>query len=56
MLVVFVAVDVESACRKVWNCVRVSGLIRAVSSTAASDGGVEAKPSVLVSGATDWVK
>ncbi len=53
---VFVAVDVESLCRSVWNCVRVSGLIRAVSVSAGSVSGAPASPSVLVSGATDWVK
>ena len=49
-------VDVESLCRRTWNCVPVSGFIRAVSTIAELSGGVTLIRSVLVSGATAWVK
>ena len=49
-------VDVELACRRTWNCVLVSGFIRAVSMIAGLSGGVTLIRSVLVSGATAWVK
>lgn len=56
MCVLSTAVDVELPCRSTWNCVLVSGFIRAVSTMAESSGGVVLIASVLVSGATDWVK
>ncbi len=56
MWVLSTAVDVEFPCRRTWNCVLVSGFIRAVSTTAESSGGVALIASVLVSGATDCVK
>ena len=56
MWVVLVAVDVAFECRRMWNCVCVSGLIRAVSTMAVELGLGTASASVLVSGATLWVK
>lgn len=56
MCVVSVDVDVESECRSTWNCVPVSGFLRAVSTIRALSGLATGIASVLVSGAAAWVK
>ena len=56
MCVVSTVVDVESVCRRTWNCVPVSGFIRAVSTIAGLSGASTSIASVLVSGATACVK
>ena len=55
MCVASTLVAVESPWRRTWNCVPVSGFIRAVSVIAALSGARAAMRSVLVSGATDCV-